>query len=82
MSQINQSDSYLPNETSRIITEQSLSANEGVSIRGLVEKSTAKHKRITRSLLLCLPVVIIWAMGSGALDLALYEISHAWLFDQ
>ena len=82
MSQINQSDSYLPNQTRRIMTGQTLSADKGISIRGLAEKATAKHKRITRTLLLCLPLVITWAMGSGALDLALYEIFHAWLFDE
>lgn len=82
MSQINQPASYLSHQTRRIMTEQSLPADKGISIRGLADKASAKHKRITLALSLCLPLVITWSMGSGALDLALYEIFRAWLFDE
>ncbi|WP_371196235.1 FecCD family ABC transporter permease [Glaciecola sp. SC05] len=55
-------------------------ANKRLSIKALAQAARAKHKRSIVMLLVCLPLVILWSMSSGALDLALLYIIQAWIF--
>lgn len=80
MSANQQSSEYVGILAQTRLSNTSRQLQQKTLVKSLAQRARAKHKLSAFLLLLCLPLVALWSLASGALDLALFETIYAWVF--